>query len=257
MSQDQIVASCGKCRAKFNVGPKHYGKSGNCPTCGAPMVFPAPEGMVAENQKIKAPCQLCGAVLTLPLKAAGKKVKCPSCGKPTLIDPKTAKKIKSAAPGEMVVKKAPKEDRKNIVIDDSDRKAFNAFEVMQKSKEDSYWVAMWRAFLYPFNAFGAIVFFVIGIPVTIALAEIIAKWALMWGGDVIENPDGKVYFAAGVTCISMAVIAAMFSFFCSFLFSVVRTSATGRQAVPVIDGMNHRSNLAAMLAWAGVYFGPG
>ncbi|MCX7935167.1 MAG: hypothetical protein N3A66_07920, partial [Planctomycetota bacterium] len=87
--------------------------------------------------------------------------------------------------------------------------------------------------------------------------EAAAKASLKWAGGTLETSEKIAFFAAGVTAISLAVPLALVAFFASFLFAVVRTAAAGRQAKPVIEGMHHRSNLAAICAWAAFYFGPG
>lgn len=258
MPQDPITAHCKACRAKFKVPQKAWGKSGKCPNCDAPMTFPAPEGHAGKSQKrVKCECAECGAPLILPASKAGKRIRCPKCGKQTKVDlakiTLTVKKPK----GELDLAKE-KRSKRQKPLQDGERKTRLAWEEMQREKEDSYWVALWRATLYPWHAFGALVFFVIGVPFTMVVSELLAKWALTWGGDFFaaEREHLLTYFALSVVGLAMAAVVSMFAFFASFLFAVIRTSAEGREAIPVIEGMHHRSNASALLSWAAVYFGP-
>jgi len=176
---------------------------------------------------------------------AGKEVSCPKCGLVTLL----------ASPGKasLVVKDEPLAPARESV----NVKTFNAWEVLQRGQEDSFWVAQWKALLYPYEALGALIFFVTGIPLAIAIMEAAAKASLKWAGGALETNEKIAFFAAGITAFSLAVPLALIAFFASFLFAVMRTAAAGRQAKPVIEGMRHRANLAAICAWAALYFGPG
>ena len=260
MTAGKTSFTCPHCRAKFAIGPKHFGRSGKCSNCDGVVTFPDPAGKgsgAKVEKKIKIACEQCGARLTLGVKSVGKKVKCPKCKQPTLVDKAKAKLVKKKRKGELDLKKDTSRGKEPGLLSDQDRKAFNAWEVMQKSKEDSYWVALWRAFLYPWEAMGAVVFFVVGVPVGLLLVELFAKWALKWSGHIIDDEASKVYAAGIILVIALFAAVSCVSFFCSFLFAVVRTSAEGREAIPVIEGMHHRSNLAAMLAWVVIYLGPG
>jgi hypothetical protein len=241
--------SCPRCRSTVEVPPKLAGKSGNCPVCDAVISFPAPKGVA--GKKIRVRCPECKAGLTMAATALGKRVSCPKCKAAFPVTAENAKKVKPQA--ELALEKdtsSPREYRP------AEKKVHDAWSEFQKSREDSYPVALWKACLYPYDALGALIFFVIGVPVTLAVVEAGAKYALFMAGG-FESADKRSYIAAGVICLALGVALAMLSFFCSFLFAVTRVAFEGRDAIPVIQGMHHRSNLAGFCAWAAVYFGPG
>ncbi len=197
------------------------------------------------GDKVKAECEACGATLNVPEKILSTRVTCPKCGgRTTLHDSRNYELADEELP--------PEFDPSSI-----NPEAFNAWKVFEKSKEDSYWKAMWRACLYPWQALGALLFFVTGVPVALALVELLARKGLQWAGGAMANPQHQQLAAGAVVGLSLLTALAAASFFASFLLAVLRSAYDGRSAIPVIDGMNHRSNLAAVAAWAALYFGPG
>ncbi len=242
MTESKISLTCPACQATLRVPRRLVGSEGTCPRCQTRIAFSLPAAR--DGAKIRQTCKGCGAIVVAPAHMAGKEVSCPKCGLSAIIS--------SPANAGLVVKDEPLAPPRQQV----DPKAFNAWEVLQRGQEDSFWIAQWKALLYPYEALGALIFFVIGIPLAIAIMEAVAKASLKWAGGELETSEKTAFFAAGVTAISLAVPLALIAFFASFLFAVVRTAAAGRQAKPVIEGMHHRSNLAAICAWAALYFGP-
>ncbi len=199
-------------------------------------------------------CSGCGAAYKVSDKQQGKRLRCKKCETVMVVGADPGKQNaagKRADAGDAGAKNAARGDRRND--------ALKAWKELEESRRDSYWVAVLKACIYPFQALGALIFFVVGTPVVFALVELIAKYALSAAGasQSLSQPDKLRYFAVGVVALGLLVVLAVLSFFCSFLFSVIRTSSEGRTSTPVIQGMHHRSNLAAVCAWAALYFGPG
>ncbi len=203
------------------------------------------------QKKLRLKCEYCGVTLAVPAKLKDREVSCPNCKhrlrRPSA--PTEARPEKASAPPAAAGAPA-KQEGGNV---------FRAWKDLEDSKRDSYWLAIPKACIYPYKTLGALIFFVVGVPVTVAVVEAASKAALSAAGasETLGQADKLRFFSAGVVCFALFVALALLSFFCSFLFAVIRTSSEGRTATPVIQGMLHRSNLAAVCAWAALYFGPG
>ena len=199
-------------------------------------------------------CPGCGAVYKVSSKKLGKRLRCKKCEAVMTVgqapDQKSAER-KNAAFDHTGTENNSKGDHRN--------EALKAWKELEESRRDSYWIAILKSCVYPFQALGALIFFVVGTPVTFALLELICKYSLSTAGgsETLGQSDKLRFFAIGVVAFGLLVMLVVLSFFCSFLFSVIRTSSEGRTSTPVIQGMYHRSNLAAVCAWAALYFGPG
>ncbi len=248
---------CPSCRSPVPVPPGAAGKAGRCPTCEARVTFPADPGdakpVPKAAAKVAVRCGACGTKLSVDAKFAGKRVKCPKCSKPVAIPDNRAAPPPSAADdgGDLTLEDAPDEAAPEKV----DRRAYNAWAELQKEKEDSYWVATLRAFLYPFQALGVVIFFVLGIPLAVALLRAGADHLLRTFPTTELGAGNPV--ATAIVVVSLLVFAAAAGLVASFLFAIVRISAVGSKTVPVIQGAHHRLNLGAFGAWMAVYFGPG
>lgn len=249
--------TCRKCRTSFTVPDSKRGSSGKCPTCDAGMTF----GSIRESAaspasdpaaKIRMACPHCKKKLTLPGKVAGKTVLCPECKEKVKV-PARKKKVDPALEAVSIT---DGDVQDTSVKEVKDKRALKAWAEMQEQKADSYWVAQLRSLYYPFSALGAMIFFVVGMPLSIAVVETVSRLVL----TALSKEDGgtfQTFVAGGVTAVGLGVVLAMSSFFASFLFALVRTSAEGREAQPVISGMNHKANLATFLMWGVVYSAPG
>lgn len=247
--------ACGACRAKVKVPSSKLGATGKCPTCDAPMTF-GERPKKAAPVKVKVKCEHCGAGLTVPKKALGKSTSCPKCKETTRVGQGAVKALKPK-PDKDDPLAVTDLDEPDVVIEPVERKAENKWDEMIKARADSYWVAQWRALYYPFQAIGALLVFVAGVPLVLAILEILAKYALLRIGALRLSSTATGLAAAGVVAFAILLFLAMTAYFASFLYALIRVSAEGRTASPVIEGMVHRANLAALLLWVVVYFGPG
>ncbi len=238
---------CPACQAKIKVPARLLGKSGKCPTCEAQITLGEKPG----RGRYRVACEACAALLTVPAKVLGTDIKCPKCGEQTPVTRGKAMRIDTDE-----ALKLRKETRQVRQPKIASRAAHLAWADMEEARRDSYWVAQWKALIYPFEAIGALIFFVLGVPVTVALAETFSKKLLEILGGHFPGEGPRYYISALVVGVALFAVLSMVSFFSSFIFALVRVSAEGRTASPIIEGMNHRSNLTAVCVWILGYFGP-
>lgn len=251
-AKDGYKVTCRKCRSTFTVEESLRGTTGKCPTCDAVMTFGTAKPVPEADAKIRMTCPHCKKKLTLPGKVAGKSVLCPACKEKV----KVPAGKKPVDPGAEAVRITDEDVQDTSVKEVKDKRALKAWAEMQERKADSYWVAQLRSLYYPFSALGAMIFFVVGMPLSIAVIETVSRLVLANLGRE-EGGTFQTLVAGVVTAAGLGIVLAMCSFFASFLFALVRTSAEGREAQPVISGMNHKANLATFLMWGVVYSAPG
>jgi len=254
MPDDSLSIPCPHCQATLHVPRKLAGKAGACPKCKTSITYALPAGKgsgpTPSGRALRTLCTACGQSFSSPPASAGKSIACPKCAAPVTVRGASAGK---EAASDLKIRETKEKAKPREEID---RKAFNAWEVIERAKEDSYWVALWKSYLYPYQAIGALIFFVVGVPVAVAITEALCSMLLSWSGGALEGDEKIAFFSAGVTALLLAVPLGLLAFFGSFLLAVIRVSAAGRKATPVIEGMHHRSNLAAIGTWAAFYFGP-
>ncbi len=254
MAKSAAKVVCPHCRTALKIPKKRRGKSGKCPRCGMVVSFAA--GKKNLPKRVNIQCDNCESMLSLPAAKVGKTVTCPQCQKKIQVSVDKIKLLTATSLRDHKLA-AETEDPGALRVGQVKRETRNLWRELELAQRDSYWLATGKACLYPFQALGALIFFVVGVPVALAVIEWLAKFILRQAGDALEEEISKSVFSGAVVAAGMAAALALLAFYCSFLFAVVRTSAVGRTAIPVIEGMHHRSNLAATLSWAALYFGPG
>lgn len=254
MAKSVAKVVCPHCRTALKVPKKRRGKSGKCPRCGMVVSFSTDKKSLPKRVDIQ--CDNCEAMLSLPAAKVGKTVICPQCQGEIQVSVDKIKLLTATSLRDNELA-AETEDPDALRFGQIQRESRNLWRELDLAQRDSYWLATGKACLYPFQTLGALIFFVVGVPVALAVVEWLAKFILRQAGDALETEISKAAFSGAVVVAGMAAALALLAFYCSFLFAVVRTSAAGRTAIPVIEGMHHRSNLAATLAWAALYFGPG
>jgi hypothetical protein len=238
------VAKCPSCRNKVQVPPQMAGRNGRCPVCDAPMTFPADP---SQADKVRFTCVACQVQLSATPDVVGKTIRCPKCGRPTPVHESAQQKGDDLAIQEL---KQTSHNPKTVR-----REAYLAWAEHEKTKKDSYYVALLRSFGYPIKAMGVVLFFVVGIPiVSVLLRQLFEHLIRLF--PTTDQGDFN-YVATGVVVASLLAGAACAALFASLIFSTVRVSARGSGSVPVIQGARHRINLSTFVAWLAVFFGPG
>jgi DNA-directed RNA polymerase subunit RPC12/RpoP len=232
--------TCPACKAAVPVPPGQAGKTGRCPTCEAKVSYPAEE-------TVRFRCAACAALLTVPQRHLGKRIHCPRCKESTPVEPLPP----AAAAEELAVEKPAPEPQAAPV----QRKAKLAWAEFEQSRRDSYYLAMLKAVLYPFQALGVVLLFTLGVPLAAVVVQAVAQHFLKLFPTAEAGTLNPV--ATAVVLVSLLVFVAIAALLASLLFAIVRVSARGAQGVPVIQGLHHRVNLASFCAWAALCFGPG
>ena len=239
-----LLVQCPDCAVQFNVAGMLRGKTIQCPKCrvsfqAAPA---APSG-----DKVQARCSSCGAWLKVPPELVGAYGDCPKC--------RTRVRFENAqsAEEEFTVSKTDGNllGKEVFLVKGEAKRAFTIMREVNEAAKDSYAKALFKSIIYPFQQLGAILFFVVGVPVVVLLVQLIGQKLL----ESFARDEAAPYVIWGVTLLMLAGPLAMASFFCSFLMGVVRNSARGGSSAPVAQGAAHRANLAAMCAWMAMYFG--
>ncbi|MHC4885739.1 MAG: hypothetical protein ACYTGH_11720 [Planctomycetota bacterium] len=236
-----VIFTCSTCRNRSVIPLAQAGKPGNCPVCDARATFPkAPASAV---EKITFTCCHCGTTLSAPASKRNQTLPCPKCGKET---PVAQEKKPNEEELAVIESEGPAPKQKQVK-----RKAYLAWEEMEKKKRDTYPQALLRALSYPIGEIGAIGFFVVGIPLAVALLDALSAWAITtFGGG--ETP----LVVSGIVVAQLLALAAVVSVLATFLFAICRVTVAGGNTAPVIQGLNHRASLESAAGWVAIYLGP-
>ncbi len=225
--------------SKLKAAPKPAASAAR-PAPGRPASAPAPTG---EAEKAKTRCPHCSAKLTVPRAKLGKNLKCPKCGETF-----PARELKVAPTAEKAPVAAGKTGRakKNA----AQAGAVNPWLQLADEQRDSYWAGMAKAALYPFQTIGGLFIFVVVLP---ALIGFLMGLTIILGVPFAISLGSYAVYAAHLGLLVEILIP--LAFFCSFLLSLVRLTAGGSQAAPVIQGMDHFGSLSTVISWGLLYAG--
>lgn len=249
-ASDKQSVVCPHCHGKLNVPARLAGKTVACPKCKR--TFPVPAPASGDDNKPNAEghpviCSGCHARLRVSADKVGRQGVCPRCQKRTRFENAMSAQEEfdlSKADGNLLGKEV-------FLAQGEEVRSFTIMKDIEESRKDAYGVALLKAVVYPFQQIGAIIFFVVGIPFAIMATQWIGRKVI----DTSEPGNAVIQYA--VTAGMLLAPLAMASFLCSFILGVVRVSALGRSATPVVQGMPHRANLAALCAWMAAYLGLG
>jgi len=247
-NQAPIPVQCPRCETRFNVSATLRGKTIACPKCresfAAATVAPA-------GDKAPARCSSCGTHLRVPPELLGQFGDCPKCRRRVRFEnAESAEKEFSVSKtdGSLLGKEV------HLVQGEARRSTGSKLQrEMNEAAKDSYGKALAKSIVYPFQQLGALVFFVIGVPLAVVVTQGATNPLLEAYGQ--EGHAMAAYVRPAVALLRLGVPLAMASFFCSFLLGVVRNSARGGTSAPVAQGAAHTANLAALCAWMAAYFG--
>ncbi|GEM_PF-4283508 len=237
----QLSMICPACRSKIAVPSGKEGEGGRCPVCDALITYPH-----RGTEKVMVRCQACRAKLRVERRRLGTQITCPHCRKPTMARlPDEADGMSVEQLEEARVRRLRRRERRSKL----------AWEEMERRKKDSYYKALARAFLYPIDALGLIVFFVFGVPLVVNIIQEAGDYVLRIAGPPGEG--GTNYVAAVVVLATLVCFTFVAGVLATFVFAIIRVGAVGSHSVPVVQGEPYRRNLGAFALWFFAYLGPG
>lgn len=240
---------CPHCRTMIDVADGMSGKSAACPVCDGSITFPKKK----TEQTSSFTCEKCKAVLTVKSDMSGRKVKCPKCGFVQLFSPKQAKVVSNDQGGELSLQDV---DEGTFSVRSVEKRAYLAWREHEESKRDSYYKAVAKGIFYPVNALGVVILFTVGIPVVLSILDVATDMIIrnFGGKTIVAGYDAAVFASIFVKVVGVAAVCSVLS---SFLFAIVKVTAAGSGAVPVVKGSLHKENLASFSAWGFIYIFPG
>lgn len=243
---------CKGCKSVVGYSLVQAGKDARCPSCDMLIHFP-------DVRRILFYCDQCGSKLQAPEDRIGDMLACPKCQQKVRVPSESMEP--PASPDENEGKEGalslqddvPEQEDGRLTREN--RKAYSAWTEFEESRRDSYGMALLRTPLYPIQVAGGIVLFVLGVPFLITVARLLSEVILYEAALPTRNEQAVMLAATGMAAFVLAMVLVVMAMSASFLFSLMRNTATRSECVPIIQGMPHKINLTTFVGWAVVWFG--